>query len=181
MNSNLLKRFMPLIVFISLVVLLAIGLGLDPKKIPSALIGQTAPRLDLPQLYRHDKLITNEQLLGQVWLLNVWASWCTACLAEHTVLNKFSTSKRAPLIGLNYKDDAWQAKQWLIKHGNPYQLIAFDAVGRAGIDWGVYGVPETFVVDQQGIIRYKHIGPLDEATMQATILPLIDTLNHPPS
>jgi cytochrome c biogenesis protein CcmG/thiol:disulfide interchange protein DsbE len=172
----MLKRFIPLLIFIGLVAFLAIGLSLDPKKVPSPLINKPAPALNLPQLFNESELVTNSDMLGEVWLLNVWASWCAACRAEHQVLNAFSNNHHVPLIGLNYKDSRANAKQWLSELGNPYQKIAFDMDGIAGINWGVYGVPETFVIDQQGVIRYKQIGPLNDEILEKTIIPLINKL-----
>lgn len=159
-SPTLLRRFMPLIAFAVLVVLLAIGLTLNPRLVPSPLIGKPAPEFELPLLLK-DGSFSNKDLIGHVTLVNVWASWCFACRQEHEAVKHLSRNG-VRIIGLNYKDEANDAKQWLAKLGNPYQSIAVDYDGRTGIDWGVYGAPETFLIDQQGIIRHKVIGPLSD-------------------
>ena len=165
-----------LAVFAALVVLLAIGLRHDPREVPSPLIGKAAPSFELPLLQEPDKRFNEKQMLGQVWILNVWASWCPPCLAEHPVVTRIATAGLAPVIGLNYKDARDDALPWLERNGNPYQLIAFDRDGRIGIDYGVYGVPETYVIDRQGVIRYKHIGPLSAEVVQQKVEPLVKSL-----
>ncbi len=163
----------PLIVFIVLVVFLGIGLKLDPREVPSPFIGKPAPAFNLPQLAEPEKTLGNGNLKGQVSLLNVWASWCVSCRQEHPLLIELSKEGIAPIYGLNYKDEREAGLGWLNRLGNPYTLSAFDADGKVGIEWGVYGVPETFVVDKQGIIRHKHTGPITEEAWQKTLLPLI--------
>jgi cytochrome c biogenesis protein CcmG/thiol:disulfide interchange protein DsbE len=170
-------RFLiPLAVFAVLVVFLAIGLRLNPREVPSPLIDKPAPAFQLARLDDPAKTVTLEDLRGQVWLLNVWASWCVACLQEHPLLVEFSRSGTVPIYGLNYKDKPDAATAWLGKHGNPYTMSIVDADGRVGIDYGVYGVPETFVIDRQGVIRYKHIGPVTPQVLNDKILPLLRQL-----
>ena len=160
----------------ALAVFLGIGLKLDPREVPSPFIDKPAPALELPTLFDNSKTISNSDLKGKPWILNVWASWCVACRQEHQIFVSYSRSKRVPLVGLNYKDAANDAKVWLQELGNPYDIIAFDLQGSAGIEWGVYGVPETFVIDAEGIVRYKHIGPVSPSTMKNTIIPLLQSL-----
>jgi cytochrome c biogenesis protein CcmG, thiol:disulfide interchange protein DsbE len=163
-------------VFVALVALLAIGLRLNPREVPSPLIGKPAPAFDLPLLMAPDKRFSEREMLGQVWILNVWASWCPPCLAEHPVVMRVAQSGMAPVVGLNYKDAREEALPWLERNGNPYRLIAYDADGRIAIDYGVYGVPETYVIDRQGVIRYKHIGPLTADVVQQKVAPLLKQL-----
>ncbi len=170
------KNSLPLILFILLVILLGVGLTLDPREVPSPYINKPAPSFNLPDLYDSASTLRPENMQGKVWLLSVWASWCGACRAEHQVLNRLVKQHQTEIIGLNYKDDNYQAIQWLKELGNPYMAVAVDIQGLTGIDWGVYGVPETFVVDKKGIIRYKNIGPVTQETVDNTLLPLIDQL-----
>ncbi len=151
---------MPLIIFAVLVVLLAVGLTLNPRLVPSPLIGKPAPEFELPLLLKQGSF-SNKDLIGHVTLVNVWASWCFACRQEHEVVKALSR-KGVRIVGLNYKDEPDDAKKWLARLGNPYQFIAADYSGRIAIDWGVYGAPETFLIDKSGIIRYKVIGPLTD-------------------
>lgn len=157
-QSSVLRRFMPLIVFIGLVVFLAIGLTLNPRTVPSPLIDKPAPEFELPLLSADGKF-SNKDFIGHVTLVNVWASWCFACRQEHEAV-KYLSRNGVRIIGLNYKDEPDDAKAWLAKLGNPYEVIAADYDGRVGIDWGVYGAPETFLIDKNGIIRHKVIGPI---------------------
>jgi cytochrome c biogenesis protein CcmG/thiol:disulfide interchange protein DsbE len=163
-------------IFIALVALLAIGLQLNPREVPSPLIGKPAPAFELPLLTEPDKRFSEKQMLGKVWMLNVWASWCPPCLAEHPVVTRISQSGLVPVVGLNYKDQREEALPWLKRNGDPYQLVVFDPNGRIGIDYGVYGVPETYVIDRQGVIRYKQIGPLTADVVQKKIEPLVKEL-----
>lgn len=172
------KRFIfPLFSFVILIVFLGVGLHLKPAEVPSPLIGKPAPEFKLTRLQEPDKLISTQDLSGQVWLLNVWASWCTACREEHAALLTFSRSASVLIIGLNYKDKRQDAIAWLHKLGNPYFISAFDEEGRVGIDFGVYGVPETFVIDKRGIIRLKLIGPVTQTVIAEKLLPLLKELN----
>ena len=173
-------RFLvPLGVFALLVVLLGVGLTLNPREVPSPLIDKPAPAFQLPRLDRPDQSLSRKDMLGKVWLLNVWASWCVACREEHPVLVEFSKKGIVPIIGLNYKDRAEAGKEWLKRYGDPYVLSVTDADGSVGINYGVYGVPETFLIDRQGTIRYKQIGPVTPKSLDETILPMIRTLQNP--
>lgn len=164
-------RFLvPAAALAALVVLFAIGLTRDPSKIPSPLIGKPAPAFNLPT--PEGGRLDVDSLRGQVVLVNFWASWCTPCLEEHPLLMELARSG-VKIVGMNYKNDPQAAQQWLARHGNPFSVIAQDADGRVGLDWGVYGVPETFVVDAHGVIRHKHVGPLTRAAWQAEIAPLL--------
>ena len=172
------KKFLiPIGMFALLGLLLAYGLKLDPRKIPSPLVDKPLPAFSLPTLENPKKSLTNADLKGKVVLVNVWASWCVACKQEHPVLLALSRDKQVPIIGLNYKDRREDATQMLKVEGNPYDVSIVDADGRVGIDWGVYGVPETFVVDKQGVIRYKQIGPISPEVWEQTLLPLIQKLS----
>jgi len=164
-------------VFVALVLLLAVGLRLNPREVPSPLIGRPAPAFELPLLMEPDKKFSEKTMLGKVWILNVWASWCPPCLVEHPVVTQVARSGMAPVIGLNYKDKHEDALPWLKRNGDPYQLIVFDGNGRIGIDYGVYGVPETYVIDRQGVIRFKQIGPLTADVVKKEMDPLVRKLN----
>ena len=171
------KRFLwPLAVFVVMVGFLAVGLKRDPSLVPSPLVGKPAPTFDLPRL-DGTAAFAPKDMLGQVWMFNVWASWCVACREEHPVLVALSREQLLPIVGLNYKDTRPDGLDWLGRFGNPYAMSAFDQDGRVGIDYGVYGVPETFVIDKQGVIRYKQIGPLTPELLQSRILPLVRQLN----
>jgi cytochrome c biogenesis protein CcmG/thiol:disulfide interchange protein DsbE len=171
------SRFaIPLAVFAVIVAFLFVGLGLNPREVPSPFIGKPAPAFQLAQLHAPDRAFTQKDLLGQVWLLNVWASWCISCRDEHPLLVELAKAKTVPLVGLNYKDKPDEAKAWLKRFGDPYQLSVSDLNGRVGIDYGVYGVPETFVIDKAGVIRYKHIGPITPEALEKKILPLVREL-----
>ena len=171
------KTLIPLALFAVLVGFLAVGLRLDPHEVPSPLLNKPAPAFKIAQLEQADAQFSPEQLKGKVWVLNVWASWCVACRQEHPVLMAFARAKVAPLIGLDYKDQRKDAMGVLKRAGNPYDVTAFDGDGRVGIDYGVYGVPESYVIDKSGVIRYKHIGPITEDALQQTIVPLFNELN----
>jgi cytochrome c biogenesis protein CcmG/thiol:disulfide interchange protein DsbE len=178
MNVFKQTRFiLPLIIFLFIIGFLWRGLSLHPNQIPSPLINHAAPAFELPDLYNTKKTITQKDFLGQVTLLNVWATWCYACAEEHAELVELATKEHINFIGLNYKDDTTTAKQWLKENGNPYHLIAVDQTGDTAIDWGVYGAPETFIIDKKGIIRYKHIGPITAENWQQTLKPLIEKMN----
>ena len=171
------KRFLlPLAIFILLVGFLAVGLKLDPREVPSPLVGKPAPAFELPILQQQEKRFVPADMRGKVWLLNVWASWCVSCRDEHPVLVDLSKRGVMPIVGLNYKDKDDEALAWLKQFGNPYQLSAVDADGRIGIDYGVYGVPETYLIDAEGVIRYKQIGPITPAVLEQKILPLANSL-----
>lgn len=192
------NRFLwPLLGFIVLVVFLAVGLGLNPRDVPSPLVGKPAPAFNLPVLAAPDKTFGPKDMAGKVWLLNVWSSWCISCRQEHPVLVEFAKRSKVPLVGLNYKEvrgdgelDAskmpldqerqlalQRAAKWLSEHGDPYALSVLDLDGRVGIDYGVYGVPETYVIDRGGIIRMKHTGPITPEILGSKILPLVGELS----
>ena len=171
-----LKFAIPLAIFFLLVGFFAVGLFRDPRAVPSPFIGRAAPAFKLEQLHQPQLGFTPAQMQGKVWLLNVWASWCVACQVEHPLLVRMARDKLVPIIGLNYKDKREDGLQWLKRHGDPYELSAFDVEGRVGIDYGVYGVPETFVIDKQGVIRYKQIGPITPEALEKKIRPLLKEL-----
>ena len=172
-------RFLiPLGIFIAVTAFLFKGLSLNPKEVPSPLIGKAAPEFSLPMLNNFETRFANSDMTGKVWLLNVFASWCGPCLDEHPVIVNFARSDTAPVLGFNYKDRPQAAAQWLDRHGDPYSQVVVDLDGRIGLDYGVYGVPETFLIDRAGIIRYKKIGPLTQADVVEDILPLIEELNR---
>ncbi|MBX9716336.1 MAG: DsbE family thiol:disulfide interchange protein [Burkholderiaceae bacterium] len=171
------KRYLlPLLLFILLAGFLAVGLKRDPREVPSPLIDKPAPAFTLPQLETPDQRLSAQDLKGQVWLLNVWASWCVACRQEHPLLVELSRTSAVKMYGLNYKDKREDALDWLAKFGNPYLKSISDTEGLVGIDYGVYGVPETFVIDKQGVIRYKQIGPITPEALRDTLLPLVAKL-----
>jgi len=172
-----LKFGIPLLVFAALVAFFAVGLTRDPREVPSPFIGKPAPAFTLTQLGAPERVFTPEEMRGKVWLLNVWASWCVSCRVEHPLLVDMSKRELVPIVGLDYKDKRADGLQWLAKHGDPYRLSAYDDLGNVGIDFGVYGVPETFVIDKQGVIRYKQIGPITKEALDKTILPLVRKLN----
>ena len=172
------RYLLPLGIFVALVLLLGVGLSLNPREVPSPLIGKPAPAFQLPQLHQPEQTFAPGELKGKVWILNVWASWCAACRDEHPVLTDLARSGLAPVFGLNYKDKRDEALAWLKRYGDPYQASVFDADGRVGIDYGVYGVPETYVIDKLGVIRYKRIGPVTPEIVQKKIAPLVAELNR---
>ncbi|KYC28914.1 periplasmic thioredoxin of cytochrome c-type biogenesis [Sterolibacterium denitrificans] len=191
------KRFLiPVVLFVLLLGLLAVGLNLNPREVPSPLVGKPAPAFQLARLDDASRTFSPADMRGQVWLLNVWASWCVSCRAEHPLLVSFARQGLVPVVGLNYKEvrgdgelDAGRlgvdeekqlvrsrAQAWLDQRGDPYRLTALDIDGRVGIDYGVYGVPETYVIDKAGVIRYKQIGPLTPEALERKILPLVKEL-----
>jgi cytochrome c biogenesis protein CcmG, thiol:disulfide interchange protein DsbE len=172
------KFLIPLAMFLVLAVFLGIGLTRDPRKLPSTMIDKPAPMFRIPQVHALDKSFSPEDMKGQVWMLNVWASWCTACRVEHPLLVEIARSNALPLVGLDYKDKPEDALKFLQQQGNPYMLSALDLDGRVGIDYGVYGVPETFIIDKNGRIRHKQIGPITPEALQNEILPLIAQLKR---
>jgi cytochrome c biogenesis protein CcmG/thiol:disulfide interchange protein DsbE len=171
-----LKMLIPLAAFLILAVFLFIGLGLKPREVPSPLIDKPAPPFRLAKLDAPEQLLSRDDMKGQVWLLNVWASWCVACRVEHPLLVDLSKQKLVPIIGLDYKDQRPDAIAWLAQHGDPYDMSVSDLDGRVGIDYGVYGVPETFVIDKSGVIRFKQIGPVTPEVLRDQIIPLVKEL-----
>jgi cytochrome c biogenesis protein CcmG/thiol:disulfide interchange protein DsbE len=167
------RYLIPLFAFIILAGFLLVGLTLNPRQVPSPLIDKPAPIFQLNQLHESEKTMSSEDNLGKVWMLNVWASWCVACRDEHPLLVQLANSGIVPIYGLNYKDERTTAIQWLKRYGDPYSISIVDLDGKVGIDYGVYGVPETYVIDKKGIIRHKQIGPVTVDSLQKTIIPLI--------
>ena len=166
----------PLLLFVVVVGFLLVGLSRDPRELPSPLVGQPLPSSELERLDGEPAGLTERGLPKEVYILNVWASWCVACRKEHPLLVDLAAQKSVRLIGLNYKDERSDATDWLQRYGNPYQFSIHDINGSLGLDLGVYGVPETFVIDAQGIIRHKHIGPLDAQTLQEDVLGVVKDL-----
>lgn len=175
------RHLMPLGIFIALVILLGIGLTLNPKEVPSPFIGKQNPGFSLPKLYNPDSNFSHEEMVGKVWIFNVFASWCVSCRAEHRLLTTYARESGVPVIGLNYKDEPGDAVDWLRQLGDPYYMIVADYDGRTGIDWGVYGVPESFVVDKKGVIRYKQIGPINPKDLEEKIKPIVKQLQGEPA
>ncbi len=178
--TRYLRYLVPLAIFFILVAFLYRGLSLDPKRVPSPLVGKPMPEFSLPRLKDPATTLSDSDLKGKVSVLNIWATWCVSCRAEHEVLLQLANTGSVDIYGLNYKDERAKAQQWLQQLGDPYVANAFDADGRTGIDWGVYGAPETFIMDKQGMIRHKHIGPLTVDALNSTILPLIEELQATP-
>ena len=192
------KKFLiPLALFLGLLVFLAVGLNRNPHEIPSPLVGKPAPAFSLDTLEVNGPKFGPENMKGKVWMLNVWATWCVACREEHPVLVAFSKNNQLPIVGLSYKEVQPQdepagrkftpeeklklarerSEMWLKRFGNPYALSVMDLDGRVGIDYGVYGVPETYLIDKEGVIRYKRVGVVTPELLQSTILPLVQKLN----
>jgi cytochrome c biogenesis protein CcmG/thiol:disulfide interchange protein DsbE len=171
------RALIPFIVFLVLAGFLYVGLSLDPREVPSPLINKPAPAFNLPLLHDANKQFSTQDMKGQVWLLNVWASWCGACKDEHPVLMDLASQNIVPVLGLNYKDKREDGEAVLRKSGDPYTLTIFDADGKVGFDYGVYGVPETYVIDKQGVIRDKIIGAVTPMNLRERILPLVAELN----
>jgi cytochrome c biogenesis protein CcmG/thiol:disulfide interchange protein DsbE len=171
------KYIIPLVVFVALGLLLAYGLNLDPRRIPSPLIGKPLPAFSLSTVADPARKVSRDDLRGRVYLLSVWASWCVACREEHPLLNELTSRKAVTIIGLNYKDKREDALRWLGVLGNPYEVSLSDQDGRLGIDLGVYGVPETFLIDKEGVIRYKQIGPMTPEVWEKIIAPKIKELS----
>ena len=171
------KYLIPLGIFAILMGFLAMGLGLKPREIPSPLINKPAPAFSLPLLDDPQQKLSAQDLRGKVWILNVWASWCVACRIEHPLLVEFAKTASVPIYGLNYKDKREDAQRWLVNFGNPYTRSLSDTEGLVGIDFGVYGVPETFIIDKEGVIRMKQIGPVTPEVLRDDILPLLAKLS----
>ncbi|MGU9952290.1 MAG: DsbE family thiol:disulfide interchange protein [Gammaproteobacteria bacterium WSBS_2016_MAG_OTU1] len=169
------KKFLPFLIFIPLTGLFVVGLNLNPRLVPSPLINKAAPEFKVSRLLEPTQTISVADLKNEVWLFNVWASWCVSCRAEHPLLLDMQKDG-IKIVGLNYKDKAQDARKWLERLDNPYVFSAMDPEGVVGLEWGVYGVPETFVIDAQGIVRHKHVGPLDERSIRETIMPLVNQL-----
>ena len=177
MSRNL-RYLLPLIIFFVVSWFLYKGLSLNPREVPSPFINKPAPDFSLQELDNMSTQFSNKDMLGKVWILNVWASWCVACRQEHPVLIQMAREKDVPVYGLNYKDAPSDARMWLKQHGNPYELNAVDYKGDVGINYGVYGVPESFIIDKHGIIRHKVIGPITEEILHECIKPLVKMLDQ---
>lgn len=174
-------RFLiPIVLFGILVIIFSVGLNRNPSFVPSPLIGKPVPSFSLARLKEPDKFVSDADLRGQVSVLNVWATWCVGCREEHETLNQIAALADVPIFGLNWKDDEQQAKEWLAKLGDPYVASGFDADGKVAIDWGVYGAPETFLVDADGIILYRHISPLTMDIWQSEFVPRINKARSNP-
>jgi len=175
-RKPILLRTLPLLILLPLLVLLGIGLGLDPREVPSPLVGKPAPAFSLARLHEPEAQFSTSDMAGEPWILNVWASWCTGCYEEHRFLMQIKDE--IPMVGLNYKDEAEDAKRFLAEQGDPFTHRVVDPEGLTGLDYGVYGLPETFVIDRNGVIRYKHIGPLDREAVETEVIPLIRSLRQ---
>lgn len=172
------RFLLPVLVFAGLAVAFAVGLTLRPNEVPSALIGDAAPRFELPPVKGRSLGLSDKDLQGEVSLVNVFASWCAECRVEHPILMKLAKDGVVPIHGFNYKDKPDDASRWLDNLGDPYTRTGADLDGRVGIEWGVYGVPETFVIDRSGRIAYKHIGALNPRVLNDTVLPLVERLRQ---
>ncbi|MDH5378787.1 MAG: DsbE family thiol:disulfide interchange protein [Gammaproteobacteria bacterium] len=172
----MIRYLAPLGIFVAMAVFFFIGLGKDPQKLPSVLVDKPVPQFTLPKLKAANASFSPEDMKGQVWMLNVWASWCDACRSEHPLFLDIARKKELPIIGLNYKDEPNDAINWLRQLGDPYTASASDFKGDVGIDFGVYGVPESFIIDKAGVIRYKHVGPVSPQDWEQKMRPLIKEL-----
>lgn len=171
------RALIPLGVFLAIAVLLGVGLTINSDEVPSPLVGKPVPSFDVPTVRNPEQRFTPADMEGRVWLLNVWATWCTACRKEHDVLMAAARDHGVPIVGLDYKDERAAAIDWLDRLGDPYVASPYDPEGKVGLDLGVYGVPETYIIDADGIIRHKHIGPISPAQLRDTILPLVRELS----
>ncbi|MXS83382.1 DsbE family thiol:disulfide interchange protein [Nitrosomonas oligotropha] len=174
----MMRYLIPLFAFMVLAAFLLVGLTLNPRQVPSPLIDKPAPKFQLNHLHQPEQIMSSDENLGKVWMLNVWASWCVACRDEHPLLVQLARTGIVPIYGLNYKDERTTALQWLKRYGDPYAISIVDSDGKVGIDYGVYGVPETYVIDKKGIIRHKQIGPVTVDSLEKTIIPLIKELQQ---
>lgn len=178
MNRKLIIRLLPFFIFLGMGTFLLKGLSLDPRKLPSTMINKPTPELALPELLSTPPTIfSNKSMLGKVWFLNVWASWCQACQIEHPVLMDIAR-EGIDIVGLDYKDETDKARDWLAQYGNPFKTVLFDEQGLGGINLGVYGAPETFIIDKKGFIQYKHIGPVTHEVWQTVLKPIIEKVSQ---
>ena len=171
-----LRFVIPVAIFALIAWFLLKGLGKDPREIPSPLVGKAAPAFALPVLDSPGTEWTPEQMRGKVWLLNVWGSWCAGCKVEHPLLNELAKAGTVPIVGLAWKDKPENSAAWLAKFGNPYEVVVSDLAGRVAIDYGVYGAPETFLIDKAGVVRHKHVGPLTPEALRDRVMPLVRQL-----
>lgn len=174
----MMRYILPFVIFVVIAGFLLVGLNLNPREVPSPLIGKPAPPFSVPQLLEPEKQFSPMDMKGKVWLLNVWSSWCVTCKEEHPLLVALARQNIVPIYGLDYKDKRADGLAWLSQAGNPYVLSAVDLDGRVGIDYGVYGVPETYLIDKEGIIRYKQIGAITVQSLKEKILPMIKELQN---
>ena len=172
----MIRYLIPLVAFLVLAVFLGLGLNLNPREVPSPLIDKPAPAFSAALLSQPEKRVTRDELLGKTWILNVWASWCAPCRDEHPLWVDYARRSPVPIYGLNYKDKGPAAQTWLKQLGNPYAESLTDPDGRIGIDYGVYGVPETFVIDAKGVVRLKPVGPITPEVLRDKIEPLLKKL-----
>jgi len=173
-----LRFFLPVVLFAGVALALAVGLSLDPRELPSTMIDKPAPEFDLPAVRGRSRGLASSDLVGEVHLVNFFASWCAACRVEHPLLNRLTEDGVVAVFGVNYKDKPEDARRWLDQLGDPYVRSGADIPGRAGIDWGVYGLPETFIVDANGHIVYKHVGAIYPQDLENTILPIVESLRQ---
>ena len=182
MNGRRLAAIVIVAAFAGLIALLFYGVRQsdrpDREALPSPLIGRAAPQFTLPLLHEPERQITSSDLLGQPYLLNVWGSWCPACREEHPVLSRYAAAGKVRIVGYNWKDEREDALRWLQQFGDPYSMILVDYEGRAAIDWGIYGAPETFLIDAAGIVRWKHVGPLSDEIIERELSPLVAALGR---
>ena len=175
-----LQRWLPLAIFALVAALLAAGVWLsrnpDRDALPSPLIGRQAPAFRLPVLHEAGRLVTDADLRGAPYVLNVWGSWCPGCRDEHAVLTRFAETRRVRVVGDNWKDERTDALRWLEQFGNPYWVVLVDYEGHTAIEWGIYGAPETFLVDAEGIVRWKHVGPMTDETVRDRLLPALEAI-----
>jgi cytochrome c biogenesis protein CcmG/thiol:disulfide interchange protein DsbE len=172
-----LRLLLPVAIFALIGWIMFKGLSRDPRLVPSPLINKPAPAFSLPVL-DSDTRWSPDALKGKVWLLNVWASWCAACQVEHPLLNQLARDKVVPIVGFAWKDKRDDSSAWLTRHGNPYSVVVSDFDGRAALDWGVYGAPETFLIDRDGVIRYKQVGPFTPEIIRDELMPLLRKLGQ---
>ena len=176
--SKSVRLIIPLVVFILMVVFLILGLSKNPHQLPSALIGRTVPAFTSRDVWHANKKLTGKIFQGHISLLNVFASWCVSCRVEHPTLMDLRNKKDLQLVGLDYKDNVAKLKTWFSQDGNPFRYTIADPSGKVAIDFGVYGTPETFVIDPQGFIRYKYIGPLTKEDWQHILVPIINKIRE---
>ena len=164
----------PIVVFLLLVVVFSFGLFNDPRELPSPFLGEQAPTFEVPSLTEPERTVGSTAYAGEMALVNVWATWCVGCRQEHAFLMQLDAAGAIPIYGINWRDNRPEALRWLEQLGDPYVFSAFDADGRVGIDWGVYGAPETFLISPDGIVLHKHLGPLTQAVWDSDFVPLIE-------
>lgn len=175
-----LRFILPLLIFAVIGMFLYKGLSNDPRKLPSPLVGKPAPEFSLPMLHDREQVWGPARMRGKVWLLNVWGSWCAACRIEHPLFNRIARDGSLPLVGLAWKDEPSASAGWLERLGDPYTIVISDQPGRVAIDYGVYGAPESFLIDKRGIIRFKQVGPFSAEIIRDELMPLVRQLEAEP-